>query len=219
VDALYVLSPTCLAALLQPAIWLARATSTVLPPTSTVPLPAPVSNASSGVSQWVIALVSAVVGGALTIAGDIILRSWSDRTAYLDLRRSLNEELSIIFAESEARAQRGSLELHVEAPLPLGVWHAMLLSGHARRLGAMSLTLLSKFYRTVEATNQQAAQVPLLLQTSTLSDKQEAQVAFRREAERLSSEPFAEVARHRKDIMALFDDKPHTSRRPAGMVP
>jgi len=184
------------------ATYALQVTSTA--PSTTAPVSAPSSLAPGGVAEWVIALVSAVIGallgGGLTIGADE-WRQWrTDKSRFTDLRAFLVDEVAAIFKESEERAAVHPLQPRLRGPLPTAAWSALNLSGLAHRLGTSRWRQLAELYREIESVNYQAAQALSLLQTAAISKEE----GFRADAQRLLQEPYVALLARRGPVMAAL---------------
>ena len=163
------------------------------------------SSTGSGtdLTGYIVALVAAIIGAVLTIAGELIFRIRDERKAFQNAKQQLLLELRTIFHECERRAALAKSNfptVTVEPPLPQNAWTTLILSGQLRRLNLPQIEALNEFYREVESVNFRAAQVPILLQTVALSSQAEVQTAFSEEAERVSTAPYADMIKHRANL-------------------
>jgi hypothetical protein len=157
--------------------------------------------------DWIVALASAVVGGLLTISGDVALRAWGEGRRTEQLIAAVYGEVGIISAEADRRrepAPGGGVALN--SPLPTTAWTSLVASGRMGRLAEDERAHLFDLYRTVEQANYLAAQVPLLLATA---QSQEADGAswFHQEARRLATTPYPPIVGKATKLLANHEAK------------
>jgi hypothetical protein len=151
---------------------------------------------SSGqeLSAVVAALIGAVVGGLLTLAGDLGAREWSDRRRFRRLAESLRQEVEAI--TNDARIRQGapsSAGLRLLPPLPVVIWDEFLALGLLGRLRPDQSDALVQFYRAVHEANYMASQAPSFLLIANIAADDGVRRAFADEAQRITSEPYAAV--------------------------
>ena len=167
---------------------------------------------ASAPTDWVtyaVAFASAVLGGVLTLAGELFFRVRDEKSTFRDGKTQLIVELRTIFRECERRASLASgvfPAVALEAPLPRSAWTTLLLSGQLRRLKASQVESLNTFYRDVDSANARASLVPMLLQTVALSQQAEVRASFTEEAHRVSTAPYGELKDRRAELEEVLGE-------------
>ena len=136
--------------------------------------------------------MGAIVGGALTIAGDVSARLYFDRKRSADLQRSVEDEVAWVTEESRAREEEVSGGVGLRPPLPTAAWEAYVASGLLSRMAADKRAGFLEFYRRVGQANALIGSAVAFLGMSHAAEG-EAAAALQREAVRLTTEPFASV--------------------------
>jgi hypothetical protein len=165
------------------------------------------AESGSGLSvgwQVAIALGAAVVGGLLTLSGDLGVRRWSERSRFKSSMRAIESEVVLVENEAQTRIEPPvSGAISQSAPLPSSAWQTLVAGGLLTRIDTSDLGILVGFYRAVETANYLAAQAPLFIQTANLSDRDDVQRLFEEEARRLTSAPFVDVVAKAKTALPV----------------
>ena len=107
---------------------------------------------------------------------------------------SLVGEIDRVGLEATNRRQPPAVGGLVQsAALSTLVWQQVIGSGDLSRLSSPDAATLYELYRSTEAANYLAAQVPMYLQTANLSTDADVQAAFQAEARRFSTEGLDEI--------------------------
>jgi hypothetical protein len=164
------------------------------------------SAGGGGDSGLVPALVGAIAGCVLTLAGEHFIRRSVERKRFHQLRALLAEELRQIMKLSRERdAVLGNGDdVPLAGPLPSSAWQLMQASGGTDRLSATSLQLLSDYYRGVADANYLATLVPNLVGVAAAT-KGPIGEAFLARARDFATEPYRELASAGQEVLASLD--------------
>jgi hypothetical protein len=161
--------------------------------------------ASTETSSWtgnlLVAAIGAVLGGALTISGDIAIRWRSGKSLYDEARERLIAELELILVESRRRVEQHTPGLiQLEPPLPLDAWRNFISAGGLGRIGKNNAAVLADFYRSVEGANYLTARIPGLVSVS-VQDPGAVGRSFLDQANRYSVEPAEELRSQATEVL------------------
>jgi len=177
-----------------------------------------VGDTVSSLDGWLIAVVGAIVGGVLTISGDVVTRILFSRKRFDGLLNSLREEVIIISKEARARIAGGDAvgAPSINPPLPTQAWTVIVATGELRRMKESSLNEIETLYRCVESANHVAGQAMILLQIAELSSNEKVRSAYREEARRATVEPFRKVVDEVEQALHALDGRSYvpTDHRP-----
>ena len=154
-------------------------------------------------SPLLIALIGAVVGGALTIAGDVCLRVTVEARRFKALRATLIIEVSEILRRSVELGLVDAAGIRVTAPLPDSAWRATLSAGGVERFDERELQALLALYERVREANHLASQGHVLFALAQLASD-DASGGLEAEASRLTTEPFRAVERAATDATRIL---------------
>jgi hypothetical protein len=138
-----------------------------------------------------VALLAAIVGGILTIGGDIATRLVFERRLKEALLRDVWREVDQLEELCKERV-RPSQGMRLLAPLPTGAWQAAKSSRALGRLAAEQRTTLLQVYGKVEAANYLADQGATLFAIAQLADEEIVE-RLEIEAHKLTSDPYQPV--------------------------
>jgi hypothetical protein len=159
-----------------------------------------------GDSGLVPALIGAIAGCLLTLAGEQITRRSAERKRFHQLRALLAEELRQIMELSLQRdvVLKSDDEIPLRGPLPSGAWQLMQASGATNRLTAASLQLLTDYYQGVTDANYLATLIPDLVGVATTTRGPIGE-AFLVRARNFATAPYSELANIGQKVLAAVD--------------
>lgn len=151
----------------------------------------------SDVNQLGLALIGAafgaVLGGSLTISGDICLRSWSERRKFEQLLRTLTFEIDLIVEEATRRDALYTKDIvRVQSPLPVQCWELFLSAGVSSHLGIERSAHIANFYMLVQRVNYLTGLIPMMVSVSVSEDSALGR-SFLEQARQFGSVPLGEL--------------------------
>jgi hypothetical protein len=160
----------------------------------------------STASTLLVALVGAIAGGALTIAGDIAVRIGFDARRGRSLRAAVEDEVRGLASEGEARRVAPVAGLALRSPLATPAWHALTSSGAAEKYSDEQTLALFGFYNRVNDANNLARQSILLFALAQIASPEGA-AGLEAEAQRLATDPYAAIV-EAAESFARLSSKP-----------